>query len=368
MSIRAGLLSLYGYGVSLGTGTFTQNGAASGGHSVNWTAYSFAPVIGGTVSKIRVWVHAVNGTLGASDLVCDIYSDNAGSPNVSLASSSTVTTTPTGQMVVEFTGFSQAITAGTLYWIVLRNANATPTTNYPTYARLSNLTNLVPGSNAGTWDSIFATSTNSGGAWTETADQGRFLVVEYSGGAKEGMPLTVTASTATQIFSTREGGLYFTSPANVTLNVIGMHFAMSRSGSPTGSFRGRIYTGATPSLQGTTSTMVATANSTTAAGLLPLYFGSVIAIPPSTIVRAVGSETTQSDGSANRFNIPEIGLYAPDIALYPIATPKRTLSTDGGASFTETDNVAPLVALILDPDQPFASGGGFIGRPEVHYL
>lgn len=349
--------------------TFALNGALSGGYSVNWLAYGFTPLLGGTVSKIRVYATAVTGTLVAGDLVCDIYSDSVGYPNASLQSSTTVTAIPTGAAWVEFTGFSTALTIGTNYWIVLRNADTTPTTNAITYTYSS--TAFVSGTSAdpALGQSLVFTSTNSGGTWTRTLNTGCF-VVDYGSGNIEGWPIQSVSTSDPQIYSSREAGIKFDTPTNASMKVIGVCGVVSKAGTPTGDMRYRIYTGtsSSPTLVGTTVTRAPGAVNSSRV-TKPLYFSSPITIAGGTTVRVVLSETTQSDTSTNRYQLEQYVLSSTDTGiLVPYNTqPELTLSTDGGATFSETANRWPGIWLLLDASSPFAStgsGGGsftFVG-------
>lgn len=340
--------------------TFALNGSLSGGYSVNWLAYGFIPQLGGTVSKIRVYASAVTGTLGSSDLVCNLYSDSAGSPSTSLQSSTTVTSVPTGASWVEFTGFSTALTVGTTYWIVLRNANGTPTSNSATYTYLTNSSILGNSNNPALGQSLVYTSTNSGSTWTRAVSTGAF-VVDYGSGNIEGFPVQSGTTGDPQIYSSREGGIKFTTPSNTTLNVIGVCAVASKTGTPTGNLRYRIYTGSgsSPTLLATTATRDAATISTTR-NQKPLYFTSPVSISADTVVRVVASETTQSDTSGNRYNLEFITLSSSDTGILVPYTiqPEYTLSTDGGATFTDTANRYVSIWLILDAQEPFSSSGG----------
>lgn len=339
--------------------TLALNGAASGGYSATWLAFYIVPQLGGTLSKVRVYATAVNGTLGASDLVCDIYSSSSSNPNTSLASSSTVTSTPTGAAWVEFTGFSQSLTVGTPYFIVLRNANGTPTTNYPTYiSAWSNATALGTASDPVHGTILSFSSTNSGSTWSRLLAPSAF-VLDYGSGNIEGFP-AYQVSSSYQVYSSREVGLKFTSP-NVALNVIGIGGLVAKAGTPTGNLRYRIYTGSStsPTLLATTLT-AAPGEINTGRSIKILYFSTPITLPASTVTRIVISETTQSDTSANRYTGEALQLSSTDTGLILPFTvqPASTLSTDGGATFADTSDECPALFLVLDQTNQFSVSGG----------
>lgn len=346
--------------VSVGAGqaTFALNGVLSGGYSQNWLFYVWVPLHNGTISKIRVYASAVAGTLGASDLVCDIYSVSAGVPSTSLQSSATVTATPTGAAWVEFTGFSTAVTPGIPYAVVLRNANPTPTTNSITYRYLSTGSLAIATTFAPPVGQMYTgTSTNSGSSWSVSANT-PYLVIDYGGSVYEGFAASATGTVT--VYSSREAGILYTLPNSV--NVVGVSSAVGKVASPTGNLRYRIYTGsgASPTLVGTTGTLAPADVSTSVTGGKPLYFSSPITLLAGTTVRIVVSETTQSDASGQNYSLGHLTLDTMNV-WYPLTSvPKRTLSTDGGATFTETNDSMPQITLLLDAEDPFPepAGGG----------
>lgn len=331
--------------------TFNLNGSLSGGYSQNWLFCVWVPLHNGTISKIRVYASAVAGTLGASDLVCDIYSVSAGVPNTSLQSSSTVTATPTGAAWVEFTGFSVAVTPGTPYAVVLRNADPTPTTNSITYRYLSNgNVNISSTTAPPVGQTYIGTSTNSGSSWSISSNV-LYVVIDYGGSVYEGFAASAT-STVT-VYSSREAGIMYVLPQGV--NVVGVSALVYKTGSPTGNLRYRIYTGsgASPTLVGTTGTLAPADVNTSSSGSKPLYFSSPITLMAGTTIRIVVSETAQSDASGQNYTLSHLTLDTMNV-WYPLTSvPKRTLSTDGGATFSETNNSMPQITLLLDAEDPF---------------
>jgi hypothetical protein len=353
----------------LGASTFNLNAALSGGYSANWWAAYIVPLQGGTVSKIRVYCSAVTGTLVSGDLVCDLYSESNGNPNTSLQSSTTVTTIPTGAAWVEFTDFSTALTAGTPYFIVLRNADATPASNAITYVSYSNL--LLNGNITDPQlnQAAVFTSTNSGSTWTRLVNIPP-VVIDYGSGVVEGFPIQGAAQggSSLQIYSSREAGIKFTTPENAKLNISGIIAVILKTGTPTGNLRYRIYSSnsTTPTLTATTLTRTAgQVSGSRSAKYIP--FSSVVTLDANTVVRIVASETTQSDTSSNRFTLDEITLSSSDTGLILPYTvqPASTLSTDGGANFTDTADRIPIIWPVLDGEAPFTatssggSGGAF---------
>lgn len=328
--------------------------------STTRVAMMIVPLLGGTLSKVRIWVSSVTGTIGSSDLTCELYDNSAGAPGSLLQSSSTVTAAPTGASWVEFTGFSTALTIGTEYWFVLKNNNGTPASNFVVNTAFSNFPGFATSSNPAFGQYLYFTSTDSGSSWTRTTRLPQ-IVLDYGSSNVEGFPFQTVSTSAGQIYSSREYGLRFVSPSNATMNIIGIGSLVLKTASPTGNLRYRLYTGSstTPTLQGTTVT-AAPGEINGSREPKPLYFSTPISITAGTTVRIVVSETTQSDTSSNRYTLEEFTLSSTDTGiLVPYTTqPQSTLSTDGGANFTDTDNRLPAIWPILDAQTPFSSSGG----------
>lgn len=311
------------------------------------------------VSKIKVYVSSVTGTVGSSDLRCDIYSDSGGAPSSSLANTSTVTAAPTGAQWVEFTGFSYTLTEGTQYWIVVRNLNATPASNYPTLRTIVNYANTYGTSGLSTWGFSRKVSTDSGATWA-TVTQASFAArIEFNNGTFFGFPVesvaSTTAASGERVYASRELGVKFTTPANASLKVIGVAMRVGKTGSPTGDCRFRIYQDTT--LVATTG-VVPLGNITSGVLMYPLYFTSTQSLSASTSYRVVISETTNSDASTNYYYTTKMTWEnnANSLNLKPMnGTLQRTYYD--GSSWTDTSTEVCEFMLILDPSGEFASTG-----------
>src|SRR5262245_49004528 len=106
-------LGLLGQG-QLNATSVTLNAAGT------WYAVSFVPDLGRTLSTVRVRASA-SGTLGSSDITCDLYDSagTAGAPGSAIETGKLPTATISGgQAWRDFTGFSTALTAGQQYYLV----------------------------------------------------------------------------------------------------------------------------------------------------------------------------------------------------------------------------------------------------------
>ncbi len=342
--------------------TSSLNGAASSGFSVNWLSCAWNPSESKTVSAVKIFASAVGGTLAATDLVCDVYSDNAGvGPNASLATTSTVTATPTGAAWVEFTGFSLALTAGTQYWFVFRNANAAPTVNFVTYRFGSNSSFIVGGSSESnaSWGSLaFKSSTNSGGSWSAVSNAYSCGVrVQYSDGTYDGLPISnvATLAAASATFGKQAVGVQFVTPLNAILNIRGAQMMFTRTGAPgLGVFK--LYNGST--LLGTSSSLP-NANVTTGR-MFTMMFPSTIVVQPGTTLNLVLADLTTADTSAKAYQQQTytVDNDANSFSLMPFeGTLRLTTTTDytvGSPTFvTDQTQIVPF-SLILDSTGEFA--------------
>ncbi len=334
--------------------------------TANWLAFNFVPDTTKTVNAVKAFVSAVAGTLAAAALSCDIYSDASGVPNASLGTTTTLTGgEPTGAGWVEFTGLSVACTAGTQYWIVFKNNDAAPTVNKPTFRYVGSgafQTGLTPSpfqvSGSGYGAGLVYTTTNSGGAWSNTAIGGGTFRVQYSDGSYFGMPFSavVSATAANGAFGKQELGVKLTTPLNAVLNVRGVAMCPFKVAGTPGNLSYRLYNGVT--LLATT-TAIPVANTPTGFRMAPAYFAATQAVQPGTVLRVVASDATAADTSSNAYSMPEYTVEndANSQALMPFqGTLQKTLTTDNTANpvvFADTATAVYPVLLILDTDGEF---------------
>lgn len=320
-----------------------------------WLAFSFPAQASKTLNTVYVYA-GVNGTLGSSDLVATLYSDSSGLPGSSIQASSTVVSTPTGAAVVEFTGFTSALTAGTQYWIVLTNANGTPTTNYPSYLEGASVGGpyWVFGSNAYGWSSL--TSTNAGSTWSYQRTTSN-MMLGYSDSTFEGRFFSGFTAEGLCSHGATYVGVSFKLPANATYNVIGASFQVRKTGTP-GTMSYELWNGTT-SLG--TSVAVPVNDIVTSTGWITSYFSSDIALTGGvtyglTILDNDGSDTVSNEYCTQSVTIPNVAAM---LALKPMdGTLSEYSSTNSGTSFTTTTTAASTFAILLDTNGEFASQGG----------
>lgn len=359
----------YRLGQALGFLTTAPSSGYSAGANAaaNWVAFSFVPDAARTLSAYRCFATAT-GTLAGSDVTCDLYDSTGtgGAPGSSIETGKLPSATITTGNWYDFTGFTTALAAGQMYWLVFKNANGTPASNFPTF---SGIGSSLPGHLTGNLINRFcwgdATSTNSGSTWSSSAirPHGR---VSYADGSFDGVPLKSSsgAGVGDGVYATRESGVKFTTPANGVLQVAGIAMYVSiKSGSPTGNPQFGIWTGVSPSNLAYTNAIQPTSFQN-AGQWIYAYFASTQTIQPATVVRVTLAETTQSDASGNRFNNFEIlcDTDSNSLALLPWEGTCQKTYFDG-SSWTDTAGSIFGHALLLGTSGEFGSSGGSSSSP-----
>jgi hypothetical protein len=343
------------------------------GFSQTGLAYSFVSATSCQASKFKAYASVENGTVVAADLVADFYSDASGVPNASIESK-IASADQAGASWIEFTGFTatSTFTAGTQYWIVLRNANASPTVNFPTYRWGSSGGGpaLVNSNGHATWGNNKAASTDGGVTWTGAAIGIIGWRIECSDGTFIGVPVSTiaVAGTGDYVYGTREFGDKFTTPANATSNVIGVMMPMAKIGTPAQNLYYRLYAGSssTPTLLASTAD-IPIANISTSSLWAVAYFATPQVITGSTVLRVVAGHHGAGGDTSNAYRtyVYTIDNTAGSKALlcYAAAGCAKTLTTDG-ITFTDTDTETTAFGLLLDTTgefTPTVASGGVIG-------
>jgi len=327
--------------------------------ALNRFASSFVLEQTGILSKVTMYVHSVNGTLGANDLVCDLYSDVNGSPGVLLESVNTVTAIPTGAGRIEFTGFSYVLYEGVRYWLVVRNVNASPAVNYASLIYHPDDTGVSDFAGGSSWGWTKAESTDGGTTFANFYYQQSFLRVELQGSVFEGLPIDSVGigDTATEtVYGNRMCGIKFVVPA-VDMKVIGAMCYFAKGGSPTGDARIRVFNNETL----LDETNVINKNNCTGWAWRYAKFPNALTIPAGSTLRVVLSETANLDDYWNRYYLAKQVLEnnVNTLALKPFqGTLQRTYYD--GSSWTDMPTELTHLAILLDADEPFPtpiSGG-----------
>lgn len=334
-----------------------------------WLALSFQAQ-GKTLSSVRVWLSQVAGTVPAADITCHLQAATI-SAGDSYPSNTTIESRPLSAAPTvgwnEFTGFSTALTLGTQYWLVFKNGNATPASNFVELTTINTGLSLYAAEDSYGW--MRRLTTDGGTGWGASTPCAAHLIA-YSDGAKDGTPWrgVFTSGTTDGIYSTRMTGTLFTAPANVKLRVRGLSILMVGStGTPTGKVILRLYEGTTLVRSTPEFTPSINPGNTFVSG----HFDTAYDLTPGVQYRAVVAETTQSDTSSNRYNV-RFNLWdqAGGVARMPFGMDTKRTMFDG-TDWSEVEDTVngswvPL-SLMLEPGNEFATAAIPIGLDLSEY-
>lgn len=307
-----------------------------------------------TISKVRLRIWAVLGTLGANDLVCTLCQDGV-TPGTSIESRNTVTSIPTGSSVVEWTGFTTTINRGTRYWFSFTNENATPATNYPRYFYASGgLNNDI---------SVLGTLNVNGqfGWLLRTYDGSTWgsiniclpIEVEYSDGTVDGNVILAPAN-SNAVYGTRKAGVLFT--PTVALKVRGAFMSLLNQGTPPACSYA-IYQGNTQIAL--TSSNVPASIISANSGKRVLYFDDVVSLSANTAYRLVAAAVSGGGDASNYIKTYHVTQNLSNDYLLDWGI-RKTYYDD--SSWTDTDSqVMEECGFILDESIATASSSSGSG-------
>lgn len=335
-----------------------------------WPAFGVHPTSARTLNEFRIFVSSTSGTV-TTGFTADVYnSDASGNPSSSFAGPITVSSSLAGGAGwYEFTGINASLSANTQYWVVLKNTTGTPGTN--------NMT--VRHGAAGTAAFGLGTNTRNGYGRVQTADSGSTWTassVQNMVGPRyrfadgyEGLPTSQMTQTSTTngVYSTREAGVKITIPSGYpTLNVNCLSFFVIVAGTPTGSLRFRLYSGASTTAGTPVDTESLALAKISSSAYTRLCFGSNQALTAGNTYRLMMGETTQSDANSNRYDSIAFTIdnTAASKALTPFGATTFAYTTDG-ATFTDTDTAMMAFGLNLDPVTPYTVSGGSTFVPPI---
>jgi hypothetical protein len=357
-------------------GLFTYNlDAADSGDSDSCSddvfAISINPAKTCTIDKFRLLINSKAGTIGATDMVAALKASSAGAPSgADIASYNTLTTALTGGMFIEWAGFNDSVTRSVQHWIVVKNCNATPGTNYPIIVRDANA--LSPSryiGEYGTGDS-YRCSNDGGATWAACSGASKppGFVVECAEGFSFGWPIELQSGAAAsssggakKAYDVNEVGFMFTTPADAKLKILGVTCDIAKQGTPTGAVKYRLYNGTTHVAD--TDTMSA-ANMVTSGGHRRLFFSSAQELAANTSYRISVASLGAGDSSSNAYGLGYVTFEndAESLALKPFGGTMQYTAYNG-SSWSQTAAQTPLCSVILDNSDYFGTqaGGGPVG-------
>jgi hypothetical protein len=337
-----------------------------------------------TLAEVAAFLSAVNGTLGAGSLSCDLRNDLGGlsaaggqPAAASVESRSTVASVPAGAGRVDFTGWTSVIPPDTQQWCVFRNTDGAPATNFPTYRWGGTVTHLpiVHGGPAVVvplygWGKLHATD----GATFTTSPQpaSAFLRLKFTDGTFAGFPFNniLNPGSAVGVYGTREAGARVTIPADwPVLRVAGITLYLRRNNTPTNNLLYKLYAGggASPTLLATTAQILPTSQVATTPSWYHLFFASPQLVFPGQTYRLTCVNDAGGDSTTSYFSFLEqlIDNDANSKALVPFSSQRTYFD---GAAWADTDTATPAWGFILDFSQEYVPGLVIVPRRKAYSL
>ena len=320
---------------------------------INWTANAAANRLAmrfvarhsGTPTGIALRIGTVTGSPQQQDVKVSLWSVGAnGLPGTQLEerdNGSSSALSSNSRLVVG--GLTTTLTAGQEYFIVVRNGNASPTTNHFVVAygvEKATLAGGVPGAGSASPPSGSYTSTDSGSTWSAQGTQrSNYQVIYNTGSGDFTYDWLVTETHETTNLNNNPTGVRFTTPSGVRLRVVGVQFAqVGAISSSSWAIRAR---------QGgnTVGTTITLSRSMDNYCFLP--FSNVVVLEANTQTDVEAFLTTGTAGWVRRVDV--------DTTLTPTGFPFQNIENGNVVS----GRFPSMMKLILDPAQPFevVSGG-----------
>ncbi len=335
--------------------------------SGKWVALGFVLDQAKTLNAVRMFI-TQTGTPATSEITMEVQTDTTGAPSGSTVTGGTAQ--PIGSLpgngnnsIETWSGFTCALSAGTQYWLVIKDTNATQASNFISVNLGSNRSFQSFGAGDEiSWGWPSKTTTNSGGAWSGNTNSNSWgWRLAFSDSTYQGVPFTsVTNLSAGNVaFGKQEVGVRLVLPANATFNIRGVAAAINKVGSPTGNARFRLYSGST--LVDTTY-VIPPGNIRTTIDPVGAYFAATHAIVGGTTIRLVLGDDAAGDTSGNGFGLPQFTIDndSNSLALMRFeGSMYKTLTTDNTAgpppTFSDTNTIWFPFALILDSAGEFTA-------------
>ena len=313
--------------------TWTANDAA------NRLAMRFVARHSGAPAGIALRIGTVTGSPQQQDVKVSLWSVGAnGLPDTQLEerdNGSSSALSLNSRLVVG--GWTTNLSAGQEYFIVVRNGNASPTTNYFVVAYGVDRATLA--GNALSPPAGSYTSTDSGSTWSAQATQrSNYQIIYNTGSGDFTYDWLVIVTSATTNLNSNPTGVRFTTPSGIRLRVMGVQFAEIVNISSS-SWAIRIKQGGN-----TLGTTLALSRNTSGYCFVP--FSDVVVLDPDTQTDVEAFLTSGTAGSVRRVDV--------DTTLTPTAFPFQHIENGSVVS----GRFVSMMKLILDPAQPFEVVGG----------
>jgi hypothetical protein len=298
----------------------------------------------GALAGVALRITSVTGSPEQRDVKVSLWSVNAsnGRPGTQLEerdNGSSSALSSNSRLVVG--GWTTDLSAGQEYFIVVRNGNASPTTNYFAVGygiEKTTLAGNVVSPPAGTF-----ASSDGGSTWTAAGTQRHnYQIIYNTGGGDFTYDWLMTESGNLTSLNNNPTGVRFTTPSGIRLRVVGVQFAQISfiSGN---SWAIRIKQGGN-----TIGTTLALPRNTPNYGFLP--FSDAVVLEPGTQTDVEAFLTSGTSGSVRRVDF--------DTTMTPIAFPFQGIENGSVVS----NRIVHMMKLILDPSQPLEAVSGGSGQ------
>jgi hypothetical protein len=313
---------------------WTANAAA------NRLAMRFVALHSGTPTGIALRIGTVTGSPAQQDVKVALFSVDAatGLPGTLLEerdNGSSSALSSGSRLVVG--GWTTTLTALEEYFIVVRNGNASPTTNYFVVSYGVERATLAGGSASPPAGSYI--STDSGSTWSaQHTQRGNYQII-YNTGSGDFTYDWLVINTANSInLNNNPTGVRFTTPSGVRLRVIGVHFTQVLNISSS-SWAIRVRQGGN-----TVGTTITLSRAVDRYCFLP--FPNVVVLEANTQTDVEAFLTSGTAGAVRRVDV--------DTTMTPTAFPFQHIESGSVVS----GRFPGMMKLILDPTQPFEVVGG----------
>jgi len=334
-----------------------------GGSIVTWTANAAANRLAmrfvarhsGAPAGIALRIGTVTGSPAQQDVEVALFSvdPSTGLPGTQLEerdNGSSSALSSNSRLVVG--GWTTDLSAGQEYFIVVRNGNASPTTNH--FAVAYGVEKATLAGHSGSTPAGSYTSTDSGSTWSAQGTQrSNYQIIYNTGSGDFTYDWLVTVANSTTNLNNNPTGVRFTTPSGIRLRVIGVQFGdIGNISSSSWAIRIR---------QGNTIGTTLTLSRNTAFSHCFVPFSDVVVLEPNTQTDVEVFLTSGTAGSVRRLDV--------DTTLTPIAFPFQHIENGSVVS----GRLLPVMKLILDPAQPFevvsgGSGGSQSVIPPLHRI
>jgi hypothetical protein len=331
---RDGMAFGYVLSSSIGTiTTWTANAAA------NRLAMRFVARHSGAPAGIALRIGTVTGSPAQRDVKVALFSvdPSTGLPGTQLEeldNGSSSALSSGSRLVVG--GWTTDLSAGQEYFIVVRNGNASPTTNYFVVAYGVDRATLA--GHSGSTPAGSYTSTDSGSTWSAQGQRSTYQIIYNTGSGDFTYDWLVIVTSATTNLNSNPTGVRFTTPTGIRLRVVGVQFAQV-FGISSSSCAIRVRQGGN-----TVGTTITLSRSMDNYCFLP--FPDPVILEANTETDVEAFLTSGTAGSVRRVDV--------DTTLTPTAFPFQHIENGSVVS----GRFVSMMKLILDPAQPFEVVGG----------